>query len=109
MATNVAHYFFVNASDTVKYVSMKREARATHEANATGCLLSVVENDAGTEALVKVWAPTTYNPSWARAPFLIQKNVTDRRTGRNSRTTVNDRSHGVGWTEGGTNAKVTER
>jgi len=52
----------------------KSDARAEHVKNAPRTNLSITENVAGTEGIMKIRAKDeTYSPGWANAPFVIKR------------------------------------
>mgnify|MGYP003149140549 CR=1 FL=1 len=72
MADYVDHWYHVDMANA-SYARMKLESRTEHLRGAPGTQLSVYQNDAGTEALVKVRAKPGFTPSWAVAPFLVRE------------------------------------
>jgi|2_EtaG_2_1085320.scaffolds.fasta_scaffold00465_19 hypothetical protein len=54
------------------YNSMKSACAIRHNTKTPGAALSVAENLAGTEALVKVSGAAGWTPGWLNAPFVIR-------------------------------------
>lgn len=68
----IDYYYHVKTTHG-SYNAMKSDAANEHSKNAPNHLLSVIENLAGTEALIKVRASDDYSPGWENAPFVIRK------------------------------------
>jgi hypothetical protein len=67
-------YYHLDVTHASFNAEMRSNAKAEHNKRAPGCELSIFENVAGTEAIMKIRTEHgTYSPDWESAPFILQK------------------------------------